>query len=89
MALAGRRIDGADADSVHFPLVNVEFVRGEIAELFAEQHVSALFCSASCGTDLVALEVAKTLGIRRLVVLPYARDLFRETSVVDRPGEWA
>ena len=88
MALAGRRIDDAHGDTVHFPLANVEFVRGKIADLFARQHVSALVSSASCGADLVALEAAKTLGIRRFVVLPFAREVFRKTSVVDRPGEW-
>ncbi len=88
VALAGRRIDNVNADAVRFPLTNVEFVRGKIADLFAQQPVSAMVSSASCGADLVALEVAKTLGIRRFVVLPFARELFRKTSVVDRPGEW-
>jgi hypothetical protein len=88
MALAGRRIDTINADAVRFPLTNVEFVSGKIADLFAQQPVSAMVSSASCGADLVALEVAKTLAIRRFVVLPFARELFRKTSVIDRPGEW-
>jgi len=88
MALAGRRIDPTDADTPRFPLENVEFVRGKIAALFADEHVTALVCSASCGADLIALDSARKLGIRRFVVLPFARDLFRKTSVVDRPGEW-
>ncbi len=88
MALAGRRIDDTGADTPHFPLINIEFVRGNIAAIFAEQRVSALVCSASCGADLLALELAKTLRVRRQVVLPFARDLFRKTSVVDRPGDW-
>jgi hypothetical protein len=45
-------------------------------------------CSAACGADLVALEEAGKLGIRRRVVLPFAKERFRQTSVVDRPGNW-
>jgi hypothetical protein len=32
--------------------------------------------------------VARRAGIRRRVILPFAVDRFRETSVVDRPGNW-
>jgi hypothetical protein len=45
-------------------------------------------CSAACGADLVALEEAGKLAIRRRVVLPFSKQRFRETSVVDRPGDW-
>jgi hypothetical protein len=88
LALAGRRIDAASTDTPRFPLTNVEFVRYKIAALLAGQHVDALVCSASCGADLLALEAATVLGIRRFVVLPFERALFRRTSVVDRPGDW-
>ena len=50
--------------------------------------VRVLVCSAACGSDLLALGVARELGIRRRVVLPFARAIFREKSVVDRPGDW-
>jgi hypothetical protein len=40
------------------------------------------------GTDLLALGVASEMGVRRRVLLPFARALFRETSVADRPGDW-
>jgi hypothetical protein len=88
MALAGRRLDERGADTPRFPLENVGFVRSKIAALFADERVTALVCSASCGADLLALDSARKLGIRCFVVLPFARDLFRKTSVVDRPGEW-
>lgn len=46
-------------------------------------------CSAAaCGADIIALRAAKALGIPRTVILPYDRDLFRSTSVGDRPGDW-
>lgn len=53
-----------------------------------QKGVRVLVCSAACGSDLLALGVASELGIRRRVVLPFARALFRETSVADRPGDW-
>lgn len=87
-ALAGRRIDAADAEVSRFPLTGVELVRGRLHNLFSESAVAALVCSGACGADLLALSVAGELGIRRRVVLPFAREIFRETSVVDRPGNW-
>lgn len=40
------------------------------------------------GADLLALRAAKSIGIDRLIVLPYERHRFRQTSVDDRPGNW-
>jgi hypothetical protein len=48
----------------------------------------ALVCSAACGSDLVALEEAERLGLRRRIVLPFGRERFRQSSVTDRPGNW-
>ena len=45
-------------------------------------------CSAACGADLIALDVAGELGLRRRVVLPFGPGRFRATSVTDRPGDW-
>jgi hypothetical protein len=50
--------------------------------------VRALISGAACGADLVALQVAEELGIRRRVVLAFERQRFRRTSVIDRPGAW-
>lgn len=49
---------------------------------------AALVCSAACGADLLGLEAASELGVRRRIVLPFAAERFRETSVLDRPGTW-
>ena len=55
---------------------------------------TGLVCSAACGTDLVALAVARELAasgllrMRRRIVLPSSPDTFRTTSVADRPGDW-
>jgi len=88
VALAGRRIDATDADSPRFPLSSIELVRSRLHKLLSEKEATALVCSAACGADLLALSVAGDLDMRRRVVLPFTREHFRETSVVDRPGEW-
>jgi hypothetical protein len=87
-ALAGRRIDSQDATVPRFPLRNVPLVRAELQRLFARDCVELLVCSAACGADLTALDVACGAGIRCKVVLPFDARRFRETSVVDRPGDW-
>jgi hypothetical protein len=88
IALAGRRIDAPDADPARFPLKNVPLVRRRIAALFLAEQAEALVCSAACGADLIALEEAERLGLRRRIVLPFTPKRFRETSVTDRPGDW-
>jgi hypothetical protein len=88
IALAGRRIDAPGADTPRFPATNVAAVRARIRVLLTERAAQALVCAAACGVDLLALETAEALGMRRRIVLPYTRGRFRETSVVDRPGDW-
>lgn len=90
IALAGRRVDAPDAKSVRFPSTpeNLETVRKRILDLLQAKRASALVSSAACGADLLALSAAGALGVRRIVVLPFERAKFRETSVTDRPGEW-
>jgi hypothetical protein len=63
-------------------------VRERLAALLAAEHAEALVSSAACGADLIALEEAERLGLRRRIVLPFPAKRFRETSVTDRPGEW-
>jgi hypothetical protein len=88
IALAGRRVDAADAKHHRFPTKNVDIVRERIRAMLQTQCAVALVGSAACGADLLALSEAGKLGLRRRVVLPFDREKFRETSVTDRPGEW-
>jgi hypothetical protein len=88
IALAGRRVDAADADAWRFPIENVPIVRERLRQLFVAERIVALVCSGACGADLAALEAAEPLGIRRRIVLPFPPEEFRKTSVVDRPGDW-
>src|SRR6266536_498138 len=88
IALAGRRIDIEGARPSRFPFANLEFVRQRLQDLLQNEAVTALVSSAACGADLLALSEASALGIRCRVVLPFDRVRFRETSVLDRPGDW-
>lgn len=86
VALAGRRIDAADAAEPRFPPANATVVGGRIRAKLIELGASTLVSSAACGADLLALMAAESLGIRRVVVLPFDAPRFRSTSVTDRPG---
>lgn len=88
IALAGRRVDLPDQSAPRFPLDNVGLVRARVEGLLQRLQPAVLVCSAACGADLLALDAAGTLGLRRRVVLPFDRAVFRRTSVVDRPGDW-
>src|SRR4051794_17846073 len=88
IALAGRRIDAEDADSPRFPARNIPAVRNRLAELLVREKALALVSSAACGSDLIGLEEAERIEIRRRIVLPFSQGKFRATSVVDRPGDW-
>src|SRR5206468_4171009 len=84
----GRRIDGPGADAPRFPSQNVALVRRRVADALVAERAAAPVSSAACGADLVALEKAEHLGVRRRIVLLFAPKRFRVTSLVDRPGEW-
>jgi hypothetical protein len=88
IALAGRRVDAPAAANKRFPASRTEAVKREIAEFLRGHAASALVCAAACGADILALEAAGELGLRRRIVLPYAATLFRASSVADRGGDW-
>ena len=88
ISLARRRVDALDASQPKFPLQNAENVGSAVRALLQQHVATAVVCSAACGADLIGLSEAGKLGLRRRVVLPFARDKFRETSVIDRPGDW-
>jgi hypothetical protein len=88
VALAGRQIDASDIDQPRFPIEAVPTVRRRLAQLLGDERAKSLVCSAACGADLIALDEAERLGLRRRIVLPFPPQRFRETSVIDRPGNW-
>ena len=88
VALAGRRVDGPKAETQQFPSINLISVRERIRAALILRGARSLVCSAACGADLLALDVAGDLRMSRRIVLPFARQRFRATSVTDRPGDW-
>jgi len=88
IALAGRRVDAPDAVEKRFSPENVERVRQEIRDFLKAENATAMVSAAACGADILALEAAGELGIRRRVVLPYDKVTFKQSSVIDRPGDW-
>lgn len=88
ITLSGRRIDAEYANITRFPLEKSLLVRERIHTLLQAQHATALVSSAACGADLLALDIASELGLRRRVILPFQPERFRASSVVDRPGAW-
>ena len=87
-AVAGRRIDAPEAGTSRFPASNEPAVTQRVRNMLVAMAATTLVCSAACGTDIIALEVAGELGLRRRIILPFRRVLFRETSVVDRGAGW-
>lgn len=88
IALAGRRVDAPDATSAGFPSGNAPDVQEKIRKFLIDSKAGVLVCAAACGVDILALEVAGELGLRRCIVLPYDREAFKKSSVLDRPGDW-
>jgi len=88
IALAGRRTDAADTDTIRFPLSEIKSVRKELHDLFIKNQANTLVCSAACGADLIALDVAGELNLVRHIIIPFSVSEFRRISVTDLPGEW-
>jgi hypothetical protein len=88
VAFAGRRIDAPEARPLRFALADVPLVTERVRDAFVRCAARALVCSAACGGDLIALEIAAERGLDAYIVLPFDAERFRATSVVDRPGDW-
>ena len=88
VALAGRRIDAPGAKALRFPFSLTGSVKRRLIACLRSVNAKHLVCSGACGADLLALEAAKELGIRKTMVLPFDAATFRSTSVTDRPGNW-
>jgi hypothetical protein len=93
LVYAGRRVDaaakpGGPPVKERFPASRVPGVAREVVRVLRELKPSTVVGSAACGTDLLVLEAAGELGLRRRVILPFDRATFRESSVTDRPGDW-
>ena len=87
-SFAGRRIDPLGSKRRAFPHEVVSLVSAKIETYLRQTAPAAIFGAAACGADILVLRAAGDLGIPRTIVLPFDRDLFRTTSVLDRPGFW-
>jgi hypothetical protein len=86
---AGRRIDPDDRTSPNqFPLANAARVQEDVERVLRQLRPAVVVGSGACGADLLILEAAGRLGVRRRVLLPFDQATFRATSVTDRPGNW-
>ena len=85
---AGRRVDAPDAQVPRFPPPNVSQVSGSIKTLLAKLKPRAVVCAAACGADLLLLQAAGEMHIEQVVLLPSDPEVFRKSSVTDRPGDW-
>ena len=88
VVLAGRRVDKDGAVPVRFPLANVPTVRERLKSVFEHQNCTTLVTAAAAGVDLIGLQVAGELGMRRRILLALPVEHFRTVSVADRPGDW-
>jgi hypothetical protein len=89
IAAAGRRIDAPDASPPRFPLANRAAVRERVRAILIEHEATGIVASGACGADLLVQEVARELKLpHRRMILPFAPDAFRDSSVTDRPGDW-
>jgi hypothetical protein len=88
LAVAGRRIDAEGAEEQRFPPGNEATVAARMRNMMVSAATRAVVCSAACGADILALEIAAQLGLGRRVVLPFGREQFRSTSVADRGEDW-
>jgi hypothetical protein len=91
VAFAGRRVDPVNAEVVRFPFENRDALAAVVSEALKAKRAAVLIASAACGSDLVALQAASDLGLKNRIVLPFAPEIFRQTSVIDRPNPevWA
>lgn len=86
---AGNRVDAEGAGAPgRFPPDQVEVVRGRLARLLGHLCPEVVVTAAAAGSDLLVLQEALRLGLAVHVVLPSARDVFRERSVADRGPSW-
>lgn len=88
LSFAGRRIDPLGSERQAFPLEAVSLASAKMETYLRQTAPAAIFGAAACGADILVLRAAADLGIPRIIVLPFDRDLFRTTSVLDRPGFW-
>jgi predicted acylesterase/phospholipase RssA len=81
--------DENDQAAPRFPASENDRVERELRALYKSEAITEVVCSAARGADLLALKVARDLGLHRRIVLPFGAEEFRKTSVGGPPdGLW-
>jgi hypothetical protein len=88
VVFGGVQIDGADTKPSRFREDAVAEVARTVAAVLKDLHPRLVLGAAASGADLTVLRAARRIGLRRLVVLPFSVDRFRQTSVASRGQRW-
>ena len=89
IVFSGHLLDRPDRIVPRFPAKMIEAVKAEIRRRVDKLNGRFGYASAACGADILFHEVMLEVGGEVHVILPFARDLFRQKSVeVVGDGQW-
>jgi len=77
----GHMFDTVDRKNPRFPLELKDQVAAQISEFIDSNQIKIGYCSAACGGDLIFCREILNRGLELNVVVPFATDEFRRTSV--------
>ena len=78
----GHMFDASDRPTPRFPIAMRDQVAAEIGEIIDASQIKIGYCSAACGGDLIFCREILNRGLELHVILPFADEEFRRTSVV-------
>jgi hypothetical protein len=88
VAFTGHMIDAPGRAVPRFPAALEPAVSAAVRSWIATLHRPVFYGSAACGTDIIALEAALATGAEVNVVLPFDREDFIRSSVVNGGERW-
>ena len=88
VVFGGVQADPPGTAPYRFPASQVEDVSERVRTLLFSMQPRLLVGAAASGSDLVFLDQALGLGLKPVIVLPFAADRFRQTSVESRGADW-
>ena len=88
VAFTGHMIDTPDRVPPRFPASLAPAVERAVREWIAKLNQPVFYGSAACGADLIVIEAALAAGAEVNVVLPFERQDFIRTSVINGGEEW-
>lgn len=78
---SGHMFDTADRETARFPLTLREEVAQAIGDYIDEARIKIAYSSAACGGDLIFCREMLKRGLEVNIILPFAAEEFRRTSV--------